>query len=83
LTGDKNILSKINEYWDKNIIFHTDDSWVDSNLTFCKYLQNEAMSVQTNVNYANGLIILHVRGINWYLANGERTDREGSATMNK
>jgi hypothetical protein len=37
------------------------------------------MSIQTNVNQANGLIVLHVQGINGYLANAEVIYRAGSA----
>jgi hypothetical protein len=66
-------------------IFYTDNSWVDSDLTFHKYWQNEAMSVQTNVNHANWLIVLHVGGIKGYLAIAEVIGNEvqQGATMNK
>jgi hypothetical protein len=62
-------------------VFYIDESWVDSNLTFRKFLQKEeVMGVQTNVNSGNRLIMLHVGGINGFLPNAALIYKAGSVT---
>jgi hypothetical protein len=65
-------------------LFYIDESWVDSNLTFCKCWQNEeVMGVQANENSGNRLIMLHVRGINGFLPNAAWLEVQQGTTMVK
>jgi hypothetical protein len=75
-------LVKIKEFRDKgHPIFYTDESWVDSNLSFRKCWQNEeVVGVQTNVNSGNRLNMLRVGGINGFLPDAALIYKAESAT---
>jgi hypothetical protein len=55
-------LKEIQKYQDNgSSIFHTDETWIQRNLTFHKCWQkDEVMSSPTNVNSENRLIMLHI-----------------------